>query len=268
MSNELARIEESDIVDFLNLYGFSDIPDFEKRQFIKVCQMNSLNPFKREAHISAYGEGTYRKFAIITGYEVYIKRAEASGRLSGWSTKIEPCKTAKTDSKGHISFIDDIAATITIHRKDFNMPFEHTVKFSEYVGTKKGGEVTSFWQKPESQLKKVAISQGFRLCFNEILGGLPFQENETESYKAMIIKEAPRDVELKSLVETNKTILTKDLTTQQGLNVWDAIVQKLASGVTIDVIEKHYSITDEQSEELLESAIELRIEQERETLND
>lgn len=177
----LAKISEDDILGFLDLYGYKDLLPDEKKQFVKVCAMNSLNPFKREAHISSYGTGKYRQFAIITGYEVYIKRAELSGRLGGWNVETSMCKTVKTDVKGKLTEIDDLQATITIHRKDFDKPFTHSVKFSEYAQKTKDGNVTKFWLKAESQIKKVATSQGFRLCFNEILGGLPYGDQETNT---------------------------------------------------------------------------------------
>ena len=36
-----------------------------------------------------YGEGEYRRMSIVVGYEVYLKRAERTGKLDGWSTRIE-----------------------------------------------------------------------------------------------------------------------------------------------------------------------------------
>jgi hypothetical protein len=102
------------------------------------------------------------------GYETYIKRAERSGRLSGWNVT--------TDGK-----LDDgsLRAIITIHRNDFTHPFVHEVFYSEYVQRTKEGRPTKFWaDKPYTMIKKVAMAQGFRLCFSDELGGMPYTADE------------------------------------------------------------------------------------------
>lgn len=187
---QLQQVSTKELSEYLDMFGFKDIPQQEKEQFVKICLLSQLNPFKREAYISAYGSGQYRKFAVITGYEVYIKRAEASGRLDGWNAKIEACKTVKLHSNGATQVIEDVKAVLTIHRKDFNKPFVHEVKLSEYVGKKKDGTPTQFWlNMPETMLKKVAMSQGFRLCFNEILGGMPYTHEEMADFEVISEKD-------------------------------------------------------------------------------
>lgn len=186
MSQELQHQSESTLVSSQQLSKYLDlfqstagITQKEKEQFIEIAQISNLNPFKREIYITAYGEGRYRQCSIITGYEVYIKRAEMSGRLDGWKTHIEPCKSIKVSDTGSVSSSQDIKCVIEIFRKDFDHSFIHEVKLSEYIGKKKDGTVNQFWVKmPETMLRKVAISQGFRMCFNEILGGMPYTKEE------------------------------------------------------------------------------------------
>jgi len=179
-SKEVQIISKEKLIKYLDLFQqTSNLTETEKSQFIEIAAMSNLNPFKREIYITAYGEGRYRSCSIITGYEVYIKRAEMSGLLDGWSTKIEKCAAIQVNNNGSLSDTKDIKAIITIHRKDFSHPYIHEVKFSEYVQKKKDGTITKFWkEKPETMLKKVAISQGFRMCFNEILGGMPYTKEE------------------------------------------------------------------------------------------
>jgi hypothetical protein len=70
-------------------------------------------------------------------------------------------------------------AIVEIHRKDWSEPFVHEAYWREAVQKKKDGTPTAFWTKqPRFQLKKVAISQGFRLCFPDELGGLPYDPSE------------------------------------------------------------------------------------------
>jgi phage recombination protein Bet len=178
---EINTISDEKLIKYLDLFqtttNFSEI---EKKQFLEIAKMSNLNPFKREIYISAYGEGQYRQCSIIVGYEVYIKRAEMSGLLNGWKAYIEPCQSISVNKEnGEVSHKKDIKAVIEIERKDFDKPFIHEVVFSEYVQKTKAGKVNKFWaEKPQTMLKKVAISQGFRMCFNEILGGLPYTKEE------------------------------------------------------------------------------------------
>lgn len=136
----------------------------EVTQFIEIAQGFGLNPFKREIYASKYGNN----FSVIVGYETYIKRAERSGRLAGWSVVTE-------------GGIDDgsLKAIITIHRNDFTHPFVHEVFYVEYVQRTKEGRPTKFWSdKPYTMIKKVAMAQGFRLCFSDELGGMPYTADE------------------------------------------------------------------------------------------
>ena len=142
----------------------SNLTQAEVTQFIEIAQGFGLNPFKREIYASKYGNN----FSVIVGYETYIKRAERSGRLAGWNVT--------TDGK-----LDDgsLRAIITIHRNDFTHPFVHEVFYSEYVQRTKEGRPTKFWaDKPYTMIKKVAMAQGFRLCFSDELGGMPYTADE------------------------------------------------------------------------------------------
>ena len=141
--------------DYLRATG-TNLNDNQMNMFVEIAGAFGLNPFKREIYAVKYGD----KFNIITGYEVYIKRAERSGKLAGWNCKVE--------GRG-----DDMTATITIYRKDWQYPFTHTV----YWGEAKGD--SPIWKKmPSHMLRKVAISQGFRMCFPDELGGMPYTDDE------------------------------------------------------------------------------------------
>ena len=166
-SNEVSTASESLAVEYLKGLGMK-IPEKYQTQFIELCKAFSLNPFKRECYAVGYGD----KYNIITGYEVYIKRAERTCKLDGW----------KVDVKGTFP---NMSATITIYRKDWKMPFEHTVLFSE------AKQNSPIWQKqPTFMLKKVAIAQGFRLCFPDELGGMPYTSDELPEIERNITNEA------------------------------------------------------------------------------
>ena len=147
------------------------LDDKQATQFIEIAKAFQLNPFKREIYGIKYGSN----FNIIVGYEVYIKRAEATGMLDGWR--------AWTEGSG-----SDMVAKIQIQRKGWAMAFEHEVIFSEY------DQGNSMWKKkPVTMIKKVVIGQGMRLCFPVEMGGLPPMEEEIQVQAATIIEEPDRD---------------------------------------------------------------------------
>lgn len=165
MSAEIANVVNDDqLIGYLDNLGLtSKLTQQEKNTYVSIAKAFGLNPFKREIHVSKYGEN----LSIITGYEVYIKRAERSGQLDGWNV------TTSGSVQG-----GDLKATVTIHRKDRNHPFVWEALYDECVQRTKDGTVTKFWQKAAFMTKKVAISQAFRLCFSDELGGMPYTADE------------------------------------------------------------------------------------------
>ena len=161
------EVQKQTLLDYLAAFGLaSQLTQEEKLQFIEVAQAFKLNPFKREIHVAVYGEGEYRRMSIVVGYQVYLDRAERTGMLDGWRAWVE--------GQG-----EDMKALVEIHRKDWAAPFVHEVYWKECVQRKRDGQPTSFWSKmPKFQLKKVAISQGFRLAFPSELGGMPYDPSE------------------------------------------------------------------------------------------
>lgn len=161
------EVQKQTLLDYLTAFGLaSQLSQQEKLQFIEVAQAFRLNPFRREIHVAVYGEGEYRRMSIVVGYQVYLDRAERTGQLDGWRAWVE--------GQG-----EDMKALVEIHRKDWHSPFVHEVYWKEAVQRKRDGQPTSFWTKmPKFQLKKVAISQGFRLAFPSELGGMPYDPAE------------------------------------------------------------------------------------------
>jgi len=138
----------------------------ENERFISTAVTYQLNPFKRELHAVVTVEDGKRKMNLIVGYEVYIKKAERTGLLDGWKAWVEGAG-------------DTLKAVVEIQRKDWKNPFVHEVYWSEAVQRDDNGGVLDFWARmPKFQLKKVAISQGFRLCFASEIGGIPYDGSE------------------------------------------------------------------------------------------
>ena len=176
----IPEISTKIILDYLAATGLSpELTEAERSQFVSTCQAFGLNPWKREVYATIYGEGSYRRFSVIVGYEVYLKRAERTGRLDGWSSRIE--------GSGN-----DMKAIVEIHRRDWSTPLVHEAYFVEAVQKKKDGSLTAFWSKqPRLMLKKVGISQAFRLCFPDELGGLPYDASELPDAESLTPVSAP-----------------------------------------------------------------------------
>lgn len=166
MSTEVAKKEKNavQVVDFtakateyLTAMGLQ-LPDKHKKMFVELSQAYGLNPFKREIYAVGYGNN----FNVITGYEVYLKRAERTGLLDGYETNWEE------DANGSIK-----SCTCTVYRKDRQHPTKQKVYFSEYnLGT-------AIWKsKPHTMIEKVAIAQAFRKAFPDELGGMPYTAEE------------------------------------------------------------------------------------------
>lgn len=160
MSNEkkeLALVQNSITEQVIKNYLFTSetrLSEKQQQMFMQMAIRHGLDPFKREIYAIAYG----KEFQIVTGYQVYIERADASGKLNGWNC----INTAK-------------GAEITIFRKDWEQPFKWEASYDEF--DKKHG---SWLKMRQFMIKKVCIGQGFRLAFPTELGGLPYLQEELE----------------------------------------------------------------------------------------
>jgi phage recombination protein Bet len=186
-------VSEEKLMDYLTALGLAkELSKEQTKMFVELAIANQLNPFKREIYAVKFKD----KFNIITGYEVYIKRAERSGKLDGWEAEVigEPGKPG-------------CKAKVTIYRKDWTRPFVHTVEYAEYV------QSSPIWQsKPATMIKKVVIAQGFRLAFPDELGGMPYtadeiMEDPIPTYAPTEVEIVPEPVNKK---ETNKPVEKKE----------------------------------------------------------
>lgn len=143
--------------------------DKELFMFMGIAKSYGLNPLKREIHFVKYGSAPA---SIIVGYEIYLKRAERTGKLDGWKCWIEGDK-----------------AIIEIKRKDQSIPIKWEVDRKEF------DKQQSTWKAmPNFMLKKVAIAQGFRLAFPDELGGLPYLAEELPATAHITSESLDKDV--------------------------------------------------------------------------
>jgi len=254
-TNEITR---ETVQSYLRSFGLTNsLQPHEIEQFIEVAVAHKLNPFKREIYCIPYetsvqqSDGSWKKertLSTVIGYEVYLKRAERARNLDGWKV----CTEGKIQD-------NTLKAIITIHRKDWKEPFSHEVWFFEYNRNNK------MWKKlPVTMLKKVAIAQGFRLCFPEEVGRLPytpeeigdFEESETTELDATEIlngstaKIEPENEQEKQ--DVSESDVEFELMKQSLSNASKAVViQKMGEAMKAH---KDGNLTDEQYAELRDLA--------------
>jgi phage recombination protein Bet len=196
------------ITEYLRVFGYDKaLSEPEIQQFVQTALAGNLDPFKREIYIAVYGEGINRKISILTGYQVYLKRAERTGSLDGWRAWIE--------GSG-----DQMKAVVEIFRKDWSHSFTHEVYWEEAVQKKKDGFPTQFWSKqPRFQLRKVAVAQAFRLAFPDELGGLPYESAELpDSENTANSAAAPPAGDVKTFVPDSKDSRTEEALADAPVN--------------------------------------------------
>jgi len=192
MNEQQANIDyEKKAMEYLDTMGMSkQLNDSQKKLFIELASAYQLNPFKREIYPIVYkNKSGVNEISLVTGYEVYIQRANQSGLLDGWSWDTEgeivfktDLRTSKEGRNYQTKAIDrdksTLKATVTIHRKDWKHPFMHSISIDEF-----SGESGIWLQSPKFMLKKTCASQAFRLCFSKELSGIPYTSEETTTFK-------------------------------------------------------------------------------------
>lgn len=243
------QVKETAIQWLTSTGNLQKFTESEKNQFIDMCVTFGLNPIKREVYGIKYKgkNGFPDTFQIVIGYEVYLKRAERTGKLDGFNVE---CKKMG----------DEIIATCTIYRKDWTHPFIHSVLLSEY------NQKNKMWnEKPVTMIKKVATEQAFRLCFPDEMGGLPYGEEELPSENVSNTTPIEKDITpSKSSEETPKTEEKKSAITKTQMEHFAQIMNEvLADGSPVfSVVEKDsyramlrdglYEDAEKQASEILE----------------
>ena len=258
----LATVDDKVLNDYLETLGIAKtLPVEQKKMFLQIAKANNLNPFKKEIYAIPYkwrdGKTT---LSIITGYQTYISRANASWKLNWW--KAETIR----DDKWEI-----IWAKVIIYRKDWKEPFVWEISRKDF------DKWTSTWKTmPDFMTKKVAIAQAFRLAFPDELGWMPYTQEEMEGVQpvqqeAQVIEpevvEEPRkitDAQLKKIkAEYNNLIKLMNITDKQAKEELYKDYLKMVN----DKVESTKDLTLDQASKMIELLINERerIEKELET---
>ena len=166
MANEIVTTSEQSQITTKLLSDYfatltDKLTDVQRNQFAAVAQAFGLNPFKREIYATTYrNKDGQTVMSIVTGYEVYLKRAEMNPNYNGFETNFQVVN-------------GEMGCTCKVYRKDRTMPVTSTVWMSEYSTGR------SLWaSKPRMMLEKVAIATAFRRAFPCDFGGMPYTTDE------------------------------------------------------------------------------------------
>jgi len=177
-------LSESKIIEAFDALGITTkLNEQQKKLFIAVAMEFQLNPLRREIHAVRMGgdeEGKEGTLVPMVGYEVYIDRAEETGRLEYWY--LEEAGEIAEDWRKSTYLV-----TLVIKRRDWPKEFRWSVRFVEAAGLKWDSSkrvhiLNAMWRKRgHFMTQKCTIGQGFRMCFREVLRGMPYIDAEIEN---------------------------------------------------------------------------------------
>lgn len=172
--NDLSTVENAELIfdpknitkETIKKYLCPKASDQELMMGLQIAKTFNLNPLKREVYFVKYKDD--QPMSILTGYEVYLKRAERSNKWNGM----------EVSSEGKVED-GSLKAVVKVFRKDWEHPLTHEAYYSEYVQKKFDGTINTFWKnKPITMIKKVAVSQAFRFAFPDEFDGMPYTSDE------------------------------------------------------------------------------------------
>lgn len=214
--NEISKIDSKELIfspenltkETIKKYLCPEASDQELIMGLQIAKTFNLNPLKREVYFIKYKKDD--PMQVVTGYEVYLKRADRSGKYAG----------LKSWTTGSVE-TNDLIGHVKIYRKDWTEPLEHEADYKEYVQMKNvykdkvfvGKEPNTFWKnKPKTMIKKVAESQGFRKAFPDEFDGMPYTADEVIDQEKIIDIQSDNKMAEKPLSNGNSSIISNTST--------------------------------------------------------
>jgi phage recombination protein Bet len=184
----------------------SKVTDQEIKLFIELCKYQMLNPFIREVYLVKYGN---YPTSMVTGKEVFTKRAQADERFQGIQAGITlQLENGQLERReGSLLLVTDrlVGGWCKVYIKGYAVPMFDEVSFTEYMGVTAEGKPTKMWAtKPATMIRKVAIVHALREAFPDKFQGLYSQE-EINTIDSSTLPEAPVDITDKPKAAKKKT---------------------------------------------------------------
>lgn len=238
MSNEIVSYESSNgqLVKFtakeVKERLCPQINDKELALVMALCQAQKLNPFIGDVHIVKYGDNPA---SIITGKEVFTKRAQANPKFDGMEAGITVMRKIKHNQNSGVETVIErregslmlkeetlVGGWCKVYVKGYRVPMFNEVSFDEYAGRKKDGELNSMWaSKGATMIRKVAVCQSLREAFPDDFQGLYGAE---EMGKAELDGESETKP-LEAITEPEIIDVEPDMTQAQASKLQDLITE-------------------------------------------
>lgn len=155
--------------------GNGSVTEQEIMMFLALCRYQKLNPFLREAYLIKFGSSN--PATIVTGKEVFTKRASKIEKCAGWEAGV--IVVNKDEKINHrpgtlvLKTEELVGGWCKVYRHDWKVPMEIEVSLQEYARTKSDGTLMSNWKSmPATMIRKVAIVQALRDTFPEDFQGM------------------------------------------------------------------------------------------------
>ncbi|HVI39435.1 MAG TPA: phage recombination protein Bet [Anaerovoracaceae bacterium] len=193
VNGEKVKLSPNIIRNYL-VSGGGNVSDQEIVMFLNLCRFQHLNPFLREAYLIKYGGD--QPATMVTGKEVFTKRARRNKDYAGQQAGVVVLKEGGSIENRIGTLVLDneklVGGWAKVFIKEYVEPVEITVSLSEYIGTKKDGEVNGQWsKKPATMIRKVALVQALREAFPEDFSGM-YSAEEVDTGN-QILDETPID---------------------------------------------------------------------------
>lgn len=179
MANDMVKYESAkgDLVEFtaeeVKARLCPNIEDKELALVMALCQAQHLNPFTKDVYITKFGDNPAQ---IVTGKEVFTKRAQSNPKFEGMEAGISVLKDGKLIRReGSMTLPGEtlFGGWCKVYIKGYRVPMFDEVAFAEYAGRKKGGELNSMWSsKGATMIRKVAVCHALREAFPDDFQGL------------------------------------------------------------------------------------------------
>lgn len=187
MANEIVEFksEKGDAVRFtaedVRRQICPNLDDRELAMVMALCQAQHLNPFTNDVYITKFGDS---KATIVTGKEVFTKRAQANPKFEGFEAGITFVKKGVNGApverrEGSLLMPSEqlIGGWCKVYVKGYRVPIFDEVSFMEYAGRKRDGTLNAMWSsKGATMIRKVALCHALREAFPDDFQGLYGEE--------------------------------------------------------------------------------------------
>lgn len=181
-----------DIVKKYLVSGSGNVSDQEVTMFLNLCKYQKLNPFLKEAYLIKFGSAPA---TIVTGKEVFTKRASKIKECEGWEAGITLVKNGELERRSGTLVLPNeqlVGGWCKVYRRDWKVPVETEVSMTEF------DKKQSSWKTmPATMIRKVAIVSGLREAFPEDFQGMydsaemPVDDTKLDPKEIVVTSEIP-----------------------------------------------------------------------------